>query len=180
MRKTSLFITLILMVTLFASCGTQSETVQPDSSVSPVASDETTAPAPAAEEKLNVTVPDGWVKNEASVLEHQYMKNTASLMIKKENYTQDTLSDVTAEMERIFKDSFDAYQSFGTEDIQVAGRDAKKLVFTCNVSSLSMKYMYVFLYVNNDVYVITFGDQASTFDDLSADYESILSSLTIN
>jgi hypothetical protein len=42
-----------------------------------------------------------------------------------------------------------------------------------------MKYMYVYLFVVNDTYAITFGDQQSTFDSLSSDYQTILNAITI-
>ena len=40
-----------------------------------------------------------------------------------------------------------------------------------------MKYLYVFLFAADKTYVITFGDQESTFDTLAADYETILSNI---
>ncbi len=186
MKKISLLITVIMMLALFASCGTKGGTTTTGASGATgtsgaaASSNDSTTAAPAASEKLNVTVPAGWVKNEASVLEHQYAKNTASFMVKKENYTQKTLSGVVTEAEGIFKNSFDEYKAVGTEDIKIAGRDAKKLTFTCKMSKLSMKYMYVFIFVNNEANVITFGDQTSTFDSLSSDFETILDGLTIS
>ena len=39
---------------------------------------------------------------------------------------------------------------------------------------MQMKYEYVYLFVGEKVFAITFGDLAATFDSLSADYEQIL------
>lgn len=131
-------------------------------------------------EKLFVSVPAGWERNEGSVLEHHYMKNTASFMVKIEAFTAKTLDGVVTEAKGKYKDAFKNYKDVGaTEDIKIDGKDAKKIVFTCDVGNYSMKYMYVYVYVGKDVYVITFGDLQKTYDSLSSDYQTILNSITI-
>ena len=180
MKRIILLISLILTVILTASC---TGNVNSDSSEKK----ETTAASASSSkitstissEKLNVTVPDGWNKVEGSVLEHQYMKNTTSFMVKKESFYKNTLDEVVTEAKSIFQKSFSDYKDISTDNIKVAGKEAKKIVFTCNVGSLSMKYMYVYLFIGSDTYAITFGDQASSFDILSADYDTILNSMTI-
>ncbi|NMC57228.1 MAG: hypothetical protein GYA50_08420 [Eubacteriaceae bacterium] len=175
--KKVLLIFLMLSVLVFASC-TNSNTA--NTSPSSNNSSQQTNTTNSASEKINVTVPDGWKAVEGSVLEHQYMKNTASFMIKKEAFSETTLDGVVAAAEGIFKQSFTNYKAVGTpQSIKVGGKDAKKIIFTCEVGKLKMKYMYVYLFVGNDTYAITFGDQQSTFDSLSADYQTILNAITI-
>ncbi|NCU27662.1 hypothetical protein EOM86_13255 [Candidatus Nomurabacteria bacterium] len=126
-------------------------------------------------EKASVELPEGWTKNEDSVLEHHYMKNTASFMMKAESYSSDTIEGITDEAVAIFSSSFDGFTEVGErETIQVGGKDALKMTFTCTISNMEMKYTYVFLFVNDKPYTILFGDLATTFGDLSDDYSYIL------
>jgi hypothetical protein len=119
----------MLSVFVFASC-TNSNTANTSSSSS--SSSQQTNTTNNASEKINVTVPDGWKAVEGSVLEYQYMKNTASFMIKKEAFSETTLDGVVAAAESIFKQTFTGYKKIGsTENIKVGGKDAKKIVFTC-------------------------------------------------
>lgn len=187
-KKTILLIIMVSAALFMASCAnsgaagsgdTKSEADVKSDETSITASTASTAAPVAAEAKLNVTVPDGWSKVDGSVLEHQYMKNTASFMIKKENFNKEKLDDVVTEAKSIFQKSFDNFQEIKTENTTVAGKEAKKLEFTCKVSTFTMKYLYVYFFIGKDTYAITFGDQQSTFDGLSSDYETILNSITI-
>jgi len=182
MKKIISIISLILTIILMASCGDSniSDPSKNKSETAVASHSESETTSTASSEKLNVIVPDGWNKVEGSVLEHHYMKNTASFMVKKENFYKDNLDDVITEAKSIFQKTFDDYKDVGTENIKVAGKNAKKLIFTCNVSSISMKYMYVYLFIGGDTYAITFGDRQSTFDSLSSDYHTILNAMTIN
>ena len=182
MKRIILTILVILTILLLASCGNRnSYDFSKKASEISASSGSTSGTTPiTSSEKLHVTVPDGWNKVEGSVLEHHYMKNTASFMVKKENFYKDTLDDVITEAKSIFQKTFSDYKDVHMENSKVAGKDARKLVFTCTVSNLSMKYMYVYLFIGSDTYAITFGDQQSTFDNLSADYDTILNAMTIN
>ena len=142
--------------------------------VTEIAPAEESAASEAAQ--ITVTLPEGWARVEGSVLEHQYMKGTASFMLKPENYTGETLDDVVAEALEILGGAFGQLETEGDpETITVDGRDARKVTFTCTVSGLEMKYTYVFVFVGDETYVFTFGDFAGTFDSLTADYDQILS-----
>lgn len=182
MKRIVLIISIILMIILMVSCKSNNISDTSEKKNETAAATESTSQTSdtTSSEKLNVTVPNGWDKVEGSVLEHQYMKNTASFMVKTENFYKDNLDDVITEAKSIFQKSFTDYKDVTTENIKVAGKEAKKMVFTCNVGSLSMKYMYVYLFVGSDTYAITFGDQQSTFDSLAADYDAILNAMTIN
>lgn len=141
---------------------------------------ESGATSSANGKKLRASVPDGWTAITGSVLEYQFMKNTASFMMKTENFSGSTLDEVVAEAEEIFKSSFGNFQEEGNpETIEVAGTDARKIVFTCQVGKISMKYMYVYLFVGKNLYAVTFGDLQTTFDSLAGDYQAILDSMTV-
>lgn len=127
---------------------------------------------------IEVTPPEGWTAVEGSVLPVQYMKNTASFMVKEEKYTSTTLDAVVDESLKILQKAFDNFAVKGdTESITVDGKDAKKSTFTCEVSKLNMKFQYTYLFAGGKTYVITFGDMAESFDTLSTDYDSILNNI---
>ncbi len=151
------------------------ETVQPEN---PTKVTETTQAPQSSKVKISDAIPDGWESVEGSVLPVQYMKETASFMIKKEMFTADTLDGVVDEAKAIFDKTFDNVKYQGdTEAIQIDGKEAQKIVFTCEVSKMNMKYMYVYVFVGNDLYAITLGNLAENFDSLSTDYETILTKI---
>jgi hypothetical protein len=109
----------------------------------------------------------------------QYLKGTSSFMVKNETFfSGKTLDDVIKEAKDAFKSAFGdiAYEG-DAEKITIDGKDAQKIIFKCKVSGIDMKYEYVYLFVNNSVYAITFGGFAGDFDKLSADYKKILSDI---
>lgn len=127
---------------------------------------------------IEITPPQGWQAVEGSVLPVQYMKNTASFMVKEEPFTSDTLDGVVDEALEIYGKTFSDIAVQGeTETTTMDGKEAKKLTFTCTISKMNMKYLYVYLFVEGKTYVITFGDLADTFDSLTADYETILENI---
>ncbi len=127
---------------------------------------------------IKATVPEGWVVQEGSSTPVQYMKGTASFMAKTEYFSSSNLDDVAKEAISIFKEAFDNVQVQGdVEKTQIDGRDARRFVFTADVYGITMKFLYVYVQVNNETYAITIGDMADTFDALSADYEKILSGI---
>lgn len=127
---------------------------------------------------IEITPPDGWTKVEGSVLPVQYMKGTASFMVKAEPFSSTNLDDVVKEAIGIYQNSFDNLKVQGEiEPFTVDEKDARKLTFTCPISKLNMKYLFVYLFAADKTYVITFGDQESTFDTLAADYETILNNI---
>ncbi|MEA5051483.1 MAG: hypothetical protein VB021_08475 [Oscillospiraceae bacterium] len=132
----------------------------------------------AGEVVIEVTPPEGWVKNEASVLPVQYQKGTATFMVKEEAFSGETLDDVMSEALSMFEDTF---QNFAVEAepeaLTIDGKDARGVTFTCTVSGLEMKYRYVYLFAADRTYLIAFGDFAGTFDELAGDYEAILGNI---
>lgn len=127
---------------------------------------------------IEITPPDGWTPVEGSVLPVQYTKGTASFMVKTEPFSSDTLDEVVNEALGVYQKSFDNLKVQGeAEPFTVDEKDARKLTFTCTISKMNMKYLYVYLFAVDKTYVITFGDQESTFDTLAADYETILSNI---
>ena len=187
----SLFILLIMAVSLCA-CGQKGSAPPAGASGTPGASapisktenSSSEAADTASQNKqegavtIEITPPDGWKPVEGSVLPVQYMKGTASFMVKTEPFGSATLDDVVNEALGMYQKSFDNLVVQGeVEPLTVDEKDARKLTFTCTVSTLDMKYLYVFLFAADKTYVITFGDQESTFDTLAADYETILSNI---
>lgn len=176
-KFTAIFLGLILMFALFG-CDSSKEGTK--SSGQAQTTDKASAPTKSTDEiKISVSPPEGWEPVKGSVLQVQYMKNTASFMVKDENFTGKTLDEVVAEAKGYFEKSFKNVAYVGdAQTITVDDLDARKIIFTCTVSNMQMKYEYVYLFVGKDVYAITFGDLASSFDTLTADYEQILNNIS--
>lgn len=122
--------------------------------------------------------PTGWEKVQGSVLPVQYLKNTASYMIKEEPFQGKNLDEVITEAKAAFENAFDDVAYIGeTESITIDEKDAKRIIFTCKISNMQMKYEYVYLFVGSGVYAITFGDLEDNFDSQAADYEEILGNI---
>lgn len=178
-------ISLIFIVGL-CSCGTQkassdnkktADEVQNSSNASDVSTSE--SQETPKEVKIVVSPPEGWNPVVGSVLPVQYMKNTASFMVKEEKFSSKTVNDVVKEAKTYFENAFGNVKYIGEpEDIIVGGLEAQKIVFTCKVSSMQMKYEYVYLFAGGKAYAITFGDLENTFDSLSSDYEQILNNIS--
>jgi len=188
----ALLLILIMTVSLFACgekgteslSGTSGTLSASDLKIETEASNDESGADTASQDKQEGTVtieiapPDGWTKNEGSVLPVHYMKGTASLMVKEEPFGSATLDDVVSEALGIYQKSFDNFKVQGeVEPFTVDEKDARKLTFTCAVGNINMKYLYVYLFAADKTYVIMFGDQESTFDTLTADYETILNDI---
>lgn len=178
MKKILSILLCFLIIAMVAGCSKNntSSTASSDTSSTQSNSSNSTKPSEDSKLKVSVTLPDGWKAVEGSSIEYHYMKNTASFMVKEETlYRGDTLDKVADEAIEIFKKSFNNLELVGNrEQIKVGGFDAVKLSFTCEVSKINMKYTYVYLFLNNKVCAITFGDKVDTFDSLSQDYTYIL------
>jgi len=178
MKNTIKLSAVLLSVLFITGCGTtntiQDKTPINDSSQNPG----TAAKAPkTGVNGINptVNVPEGWKPVEGSILKIQYLKGTTSFMAKPESFNTTDLDEVTAQAVSMFKDAFTNVETLGaTEKITVDGKDARKLLFTAEVAGVKMKYEYVYVLVDNQIYAITFGGSASDFDDLQADYRAIL------
>ncbi len=180
--KTAIKFNLVLLsVFLLAGCGT-TDTGKTTESVKDLIKSTSEAQPESVNQnttkEISVTVPDGWEPVEGSVLSVQYMKNTASFMAKKENFSSKDLDEVVKEAKTIFEKIFDGVEYIGNvETIQVDGKDARKFIFTCEISGLKMEYLYAYTLVDNQIYAITFGDLTTTFDNLSSDYNTILGNI---
>ncbi len=174
-KKKLLLLTLVFFISLgLPGCkdgGNQSEDIVP-------AEEAANAVEIADEVKISIVPPEGWKPVEGSVLQVHYGNETASFMVKTESFPVDSLDSVVEEAKDIFTSTFDDVQYIGEpERITIDGKDARKFTFTCEVSSMKMKFEYAYLYVGNEVYAITFGDLADHFDSLISDYEKILSDI---
>ncbi len=125
--------------------------------------------------KISITLPEGWSSVDGSSLDVQYMKNSASFILKKESFSGKDLKSVDDEMMQIYTDSFEDVKIVsGPDRIEIDGKEAHKIVCTASISGYDMKYEFVSFFVGKDNYVVTFGDLASSFDSLADDYDTIL------
>ncbi|MBS3908033.1 MAG: hypothetical protein KGZ93_00135 [Actinobacteria bacterium] len=178
-----MFIALVFVLALLSGCG---DAPKSENTSQPQAGNEgqSTASTPKAETpqkeaKVSIVPPAGWNTVQGSTVAVQYLKNGASFMVVEDNFNQGkTLEDVVKEAKAAIDGEFQDIKYEGeTEAITVDGKDARKFFFTSKAYGIQMKYEYVYLFVGESLYQITFGDAANTFDSLAADYEKILSDI---
>ncbi|MDF2686594.1 MAG: hypothetical protein K0S55_1776 [Clostridia bacterium] len=126
---------------------------------------------------IKVTLPEGWEPVEGSVLPVQYMKNTASFMIKEEGFAGPTLDDVVKQAEAAFESAFENVEIEGTGTGSVDGNDSREMVFTCDIGGMKMKFDYVYAIVDGKTYAITFADLEETYNDLESEFGEIFRSI---
>jgi hypothetical protein len=125
--------------------------------------------------QVRVTVPDGWKAVEKATVPAQYLKDGVTFIAKTESYATTELDPTLNQALTAYKSAFANVAVQGqTQTLKVDGHDARKLVFTCEVASMKMKYINVFTRVGGQTWVITFGGGADSFDKLEADYQAIL------
>lgn len=188
MKKVLTAIIFIICVLSLSSCGKGNPAESNTPSNEPVAQTEQnspkTDPPPAEAKDKDVTIeivpPEGWSAVENPSLPVHYTKDTTSFMVRTEPYQSKDLDGVVEECKAAFKGVFDDVVVESVEELTIDGKDARKMVFTCKVSGLKMKFEYDFLFIGSKVYVITFGDMADSFDNLIADYEKIIQDIRFN
>lgn len=171
----------VIIAIALCACTAQSST----SSVQPQGGNESNSqktPAPEeSKKKISIVIapPAGWEPIPNSVLQVQYMKDLVSFMVKEERFQGDNLEAVIAEAKGAFEGAFDDVSYIGEpEAITVDNKEAQKLLFTCKVSEMQMKYEYIYLFEGESVYAITFGGPTESFNSLSSDYEQILQNIS--
>jgi hypothetical protein len=181
MKRNHILLILVLSVSLLlaSGCGgTSSPAGTTKATSAPTAS--VTQGTTASGKQLMVTMPEGWDKVVGSTSLYQYMKGTQSFIGQIEPFMAKTLDGVVDEATAIYAKSFSGYQLVkGPDSITVGGLDARSLQITCKIAGLDMKYRYVYVFVGDDLYALTFGDLASTFDNLAADQQSVLDSVEV-
>ena len=99
----------------------------------------------------------------------------------KEFFDASNLDELFQQAESAFKGSFRNIEYIGeAESITVDGKDAKKLVFTCDGGNTKVKYEYIFFILGKDPCSIHFVDTNDSFDKLAGDFEQILKSISFN
>jgi hypothetical protein len=186
MNKFIISLCVILLITLCA-CGTKNvskentaTSAQPKTQEEQAAADGSSSSNGQTQKEIKIEIlpPSGWEPVEGSVLPVQYMKSTSSFMVKKEDFQSKAIDDVVSKAKETFESAFGKITYIGEpESIMIDGNDARKIIFTCEVSNMQMKYEYVYLFAGGSVYAITFGGPSDTFDSLSADYDQILTDI---
>ena len=135
--------------------------------------------AQRSKSNITVTTPPGWVKVQGSVLEHQYLKNGASFMIKEEAQLNGKTLDnaVSTAKQQIGKYFSDA--SFAKdESLKIDGQNARSIAFTYTAKAggmvLKMKMQSIYVMVNGKCQNISFGSTAESFSMLDKDIPLIL------
>ena len=183
MKPYRIFVGLAAAVLLGGCAGRPETAAEPTPAPAASTGAGTSAPAEAARREagsvsVEITPPAGWEPVAGSVLDVQYQKETASFMVKTEDFGGADLDDVVRQAEAIFTSSFEELRMTAEpEAFTVDGKDARQMIFTCTISGLSMEYWYVYLYASDNLYAITFGDAASAFDSRREDFQIILDTI---
>ena len=128
---------------------------------------------------ITVALPNGWEPVQGSVLEHQYLKNGASFMIKEEkSLNGKTLSESAKTAKQQINKYFDGSKFAEDELLKVDGYDALSIIYSYEVkagnSLLKMKMQTIYVMVEGTCQTISFGSLENSFDSLSADISKIL------
>lgn len=185
MKRILIAIVFIFCLFSFSSCSkkTPVETNTPSNeSTAPIKQELPKADPSAAESKdkdvtIEIVPPVGWTPVENAITPIHYIKETASFIVKTEPYQSNDLDGVASECKAAFEGVFQDVNVASIEKLTIDGRDARKMIFTYNISGLKMKSEYNFLFIGNKVYIIIFGDTADTFDALTSDYEQIIGAI---
>ena len=130
---------------------------------------------------VSVTLPEGWEPVDNSPHLAEYTNGTASFIVWKESLDASNPDELVQQAKSAFKGSFRNIEYIGeAESITVGGKDARKLVFTCEGGNTKVKYEYVFFILGKDPYSIHFVDTSDRFDKLAGDFEQILKSISFN
>jgi hypothetical protein len=130
---------------------------------------------------ISVTPPEGWEPADNSPHLAEYTKGTASFMVMKEFFDASNPDELVQQAKSAFKGTFRNIEFIGeAESITVGGKDARKLVFTCDGGNAKVKYEYVFIILGKDPYSIHFVDTNDSFDKLTGDFEQILEPISFN
>lgn len=129
--------------------------------------------------KINVSLPTGWEKVQGSVLEHQYLKNGASFMIKEEFALNGmALDNAVKEAKQQIGKYFKNVEFADDERVKVNGHNAQSVTFTYSVNmrqtEMKMKMNSIYLIINNKCYNISFGSILDNFKEISSDIPQIL------
>lgn len=131
---------------------------------------------------ISVLLPNGWVKVDGSILEHQYLKNGASFMIKEESALNGkNLIDAVPIAKKKIADYFNDYALIKEERILVDNKSGVSIVFSYSVkiggSTVKMQMQTIYIIINNKCQTISFGAMAKEFNVLSDDINMILKNI---
>ena len=129
--------------------------------------------------RITVSLPSGWEKVQGSVLEHQYLKNGASFMIKEEFILNGmTLDNGVKKSKEQIEKYFSSVEFTNDESLEVNGHSAQSVTFSYSVNirqtEMKMKMSSIYLIIQNKFYNISFGSIQDNFNDISLDIPQIL------
>ena len=141
--------------------------------------------AQSKKSNISVLLPEGWTKVEGSVLEHQYLKNGASFMIKEEtSLNGKTLNDAVKIAKQKIGNYFKDYKLLKEETIIVDNKEGKSITFSYSAKArgmvLKMKMQTIYVMVSNKCQTISFGSTNTQFDDLNSDIQKIIKNIKFN
>jgi hypothetical protein len=134
----------------------------------------TTEPAPSTS-NIVIPAPSGWTKVDSSYVVAQYVKDTASFIVKTETFKGKTLEDIAKEDAGYLAKAFDKAKFAEPKKMQVGGKDAIQFTFTNGEGIASMKFETILIMSGVSTYTITCADLESSFDAVG--FDKIVSSI---
>lgn len=141
--------------------------------------------AQSKKSNISVLLPEGWTKVEGSVLEHQYLKNGASFMIKEETLLNGKmLNDAVKIAKQKIGNYFKDYKLLKEETITVDNKEGKSITYSYSAKAggmvLKMKMQTIYVMVNNKCQTISFGSSNTHFNALNHDIQNIIKNIKFN
>ncbi|HXX64417.1 MAG TPA: hypothetical protein VEO56_11540 [Bacteroidota bacterium] len=125
-----------------------------------------------------IKAPDGWKKRTTSSAPEHYMKNGVSLMLTIDSAPPEakTPDGYVEYAKKQLAQTFKNIQFEPVKKLAINGHDARELRYSCELSSIKMKYDVVYIPKESKVYTITAGGMAETFDSMKAEYQAFFNS----
>lgn len=138
--------------------------------------------AQSKKSNISVSLPEGWTKVEGSVLEHQYLKNGASFMIKEETMLNGkSLNEAVVIVQQKIGNYFDNYKLLKEKSVTVDGITGKSITYHYSVRMAGMKVnmtmQTVYVMVKGKCQTLSFGATETEFSKIIADIPKIIKSI---
>lgn len=137
--------------------------------------------AVAAPGDYTIQVPASWTKNTASAAREHYMKSSVSFILTVDTApaSAQTPDAFVAFVKKQLAGTFKNTKFEPVRKVTINGREGRELVYTGEMSGMTMKYDVVYIPKGNQYYTLTFGGLNEMFDTVKADIGAIVNSFKL-
>lgn len=131
---------------------------------------------------IKVSMPDGWIKVENSVLEHHYLKSGASFMIKEETVLNGkSLNEAVDAAKQNLGHYFKDFELLTEEKITVDNKDGQSITFDYSAKAgavaISMTMQTVYVMVKGKCQTLSFAALETEFSNLAPEIKLIIKNI---